>query len=75
MKTLKNSKTGELKRINEKDADKLVRQEYLGWEYVPKEVWKMESKNKSNVNKNEKESVKSRAGKKTDGKTKKSGSL
>jgi len=75
MKTLRNSKTGELKRLNDKEAEKLVRQEYLGWGYVPKEMWKMETRNKSNVKNNETESVDTRAGKKANGKTKKSGSL
>ena len=72
MKTLKNSKTGELKRINDKEAEKLVRQTYLGWNYVPKEVWKNENQTKSNTKKNETESVDTRAGKKVNTKTKKS---
>lgn len=42
MKTLKNNKTGELKRVKDKEAQKLVLQSYLGWEYCPKNVWKTE---------------------------------
>lgn len=72
MKTLKNSKTGELKRINDKEAEKLVRQTFLGWGYVPKEIWKNENQTKSNTKKNEEESIDTRAGKKVNGKTKKS---
>jgi hypothetical protein len=44
MKTLKNSKTGEIKRMQDKEADKLIRQSFLGWEYVPKELWKKDSR-------------------------------
>lgn len=40
MKTIRNTKTGELKRVNDKEAEKLVRQLYLGWSYVPKQAWK-----------------------------------
>ena len=40
MKTIRNTKTGELKRVNDKEAEKLVRQSYLGWSYVPKQAWK-----------------------------------
>lgn len=40
MKTIRNTKTGELKRLNDKEAEKLVRQSYLGWSYVPKQAWK-----------------------------------
>lgn len=75
MKTLRNSKTNELKRINDKEAEKLVRQTYLGWNYVPKELWKKENQTKSNTKKNETESVDTRAGKKVNGKTKKPGTL
>lgn len=75
MKTLRNSKTGELKRVNDKEAEKLVRQTYLGWNYVPKELWKKENQTKSNTKKNETESVDTRAGKKVNGKTKKSDTL
>ena len=42
MKTLKNNKTGELKRLHDKEAQKLVLQTYMGWEYCPKHVWKTE---------------------------------
>jgi hypothetical protein len=71
MKTLKNSKNGEIKRLNDKEAEKLVRQTFLGWGYVPKELWKQESRTKTKSEKNE-ESVDTRSGKKVDGKTKKS---
>ena len=40
MKTLKNSKTGEIKRLHDKAAHKLVINTYLGWGYVPKSEWK-----------------------------------
>lgn len=42
MKTLRNTKTGELKRLHDKEAQKLFLQTYLGWEYCPKNVWKAE---------------------------------
>jgi hypothetical protein len=42
MKTIKNQKTGEIKRLNDREAEKMVRQTYLGWNYVPKEIWKGE---------------------------------
>lgn len=43
MKTIRNTKTGEIKRLNDKEANKVVTlQGYLGWSYVPKEVWKNE---------------------------------
>jgi len=40
MKTLKNSKTGEIKRLHDKAAHNLVIQTFLGWGYVPKSEWK-----------------------------------
>jgi hypothetical protein len=40
MKTLKNSKTGEIKRLHDQAAQKLVLQTFLGWEYTPKSEWK-----------------------------------
>ena len=40
MKTLKNSKTGEIKRLHDNAAHKLVIQTFLGWGYVPKSEWK-----------------------------------
>ena len=46
MKTLKNSKTGEIKRLHDKAAHTLVMNTFLGWGYVPKSEWK---KDKSNV--------------------------
>ncbi len=43
MKTIRNTKTGEIKRLNDKEAHKIVTlQGYLGWSYVPKEMWKNE---------------------------------
>jgi hypothetical protein len=43
MKTIRNQKTGEIKRLNDKDAHKIVSQQgYLGWTYVPKDMWKTE---------------------------------
>ena len=43
MKTVRNQKTSEIKRLSDKEAHKLVTQmSYLGWSYVPKEVWKNE---------------------------------
>jgi len=43
MKTIRNTKTGEIKRLNDKEAHKAVTlQSYLGWSYVSKEVWKNE---------------------------------
>lgn len=46
MKTLRNSKTGEIKRLHDQAAHKLVSNTYLGWGYVPKSEWK---KDKSGV--------------------------
>ena len=46
MKTLRNTKTGELKRVHDKEAQKLFLQTYLGWEYCPKNVWKEETRSK-----------------------------
>ena len=43
MKTIRNQKTGEIKRLNDKEAHKVVTQQgYLGWSYVPKNMWKTE---------------------------------
>lgn len=43
MKTIRNQKTGEIKRLNDKEAHKVVTQQgYLGWSYIPKNVWKTE---------------------------------
>lgn len=43
MKTIRNQKTGEIKRLNDKEAHKVVTQQgYLGWSYVPKTMWKTE---------------------------------
>lgn len=46
MKTIRNSKTGEIKRLHDEGAEKLVSNTYLGWNYVPKSEWK---KDKSSV--------------------------
>ena len=40
MKTLKNSKSGEIKRLHDQAAHKLVLQTFLGWVYTPKSEWK-----------------------------------
>ena len=40
MKTLKNSKSGEIKRLHDQAAHKLVIQTFLGWVYTPKSEWK-----------------------------------
>lgn len=40
MKTVKNKNTGELKRLNDKEAQKLVNQTFLGWVYCSKKEWK-----------------------------------
>jgi hypothetical protein len=61
MKTLRNTKTGELKRVHDKEAQKLFLQTYLGWEYCPKNVWKTEMGTaKSTETKKEKNETKSR---------------
>jgi len=43
MKTLQNIVTGELKRVNDKEAEKLVRQKFLNWMYTSKQTWKREN--------------------------------
>lgn len=64
MKTLRNTKTGELKRVHDKEAQKLFLQTYLGWEYCPKNVWKSETRTSKSTeqseNKKEKNDTKSR---------------
>ena len=61
MKTLRNTKTGELKRVHDKEAQKLFLQTYLGWEYCPKNFWKTEMGTaKSTETKKEKNDTKSR---------------
>ena len=43
MKTIRNQKTGEIKRLNDREAHRIVTKEgYLGWSYVPKNMWKTE---------------------------------
>jgi hypothetical protein len=39
MKTLKH-KSGELKRVNDREAEKLVHQKHLGWNYCAKSEFK-----------------------------------
>jgi hypothetical protein len=39
MKTIKN-KLGELKRVNDREAEKLVRQKNLGWNFCAKSEFK-----------------------------------
>ena len=39
MKTIKH-KTGEIKRLNDKEAHKLVSQKHLGWNYCSKSEFK-----------------------------------
>lgn len=64
MKTLRNTKTGELKRVHDKEAQKLFLQTYLGWEYCPKNVWKAETRTSKSTeqseNKKEKNDTKAR---------------
>lgn len=59
MKTIKNTKTGEIKRVTDVEAETKV---VYGWEYTPKSEWKAlnpttvktekkEPKNKKNGNK------------------------
>lgn len=53
MKTIRNTKTGEIKRLKDKEAHKMVvTQGYLGWSYVPKEVWKNEVRGTVNTQEN-----------------------
>jgi len=40
MKTLKNKTTNEIKRVDDKTANQMVSQTFLGWEYCPKSLWK-----------------------------------
>jgi hypothetical protein len=47
MKTLRNRKTGEIKRLNDREAQNLVKQSFLGWEYTSKQSWKNENNKKS----------------------------
>jgi hypothetical protein len=47
MKTIRNKKTGELKRLNDREAHKMIVTTYLGWEYVPKQIWKNETRTES----------------------------
>lgn len=47
MKTLKNNKTNEIKRVDDKTARTMVSQTFLGWEYCPKSLWKETRPSKS----------------------------
>lgn len=40
MKTLRHKNTGEIKRLNDKEAQKLVSQSHLGWVYCSKSEWR-----------------------------------
>ena len=42
MKTIRNTKTGEIKRVDDKDANNMVSASWQGWEYCPKSLWKTE---------------------------------
>ena len=42
MKTIRNTKTGEIKRVDDKDANNMVGTSWQGWEYCPKSLWKTE---------------------------------
>lgn len=46
MKTLKNTKTGEIKRVDDKTANNLTQPSvsYLNWIYCPKSEWKSSKK-------------------------------
>jgi len=46
MKTLKNTKTGEIKRVDDKTANNLTQPSvsYLNWAYCPKSEWKSNKK-------------------------------
>jgi hypothetical protein len=47
MKTIKNTQTGELQRVGNKDAEIKVK---IGWTYCPKEEWKKIYNQKKEVN-------------------------
>lgn len=47
MKTLKNNKTNEIRRVDDKTARTMVNQSFLGWEYCPKLLWKENRLSKS----------------------------
>jgi hypothetical protein len=42
MKTIRNTKTGEIKRVDNKDANNMVGTKWQGWEYCSKSLWKTE---------------------------------
>lgn len=55
MKTIKNKKTGEIQRVDNKTADNMVG---ISWEFIPKSEWKKDrvvptEKQKSDVSKKE----------------------
>lgn len=65
MKTIRHKTTGELKRVNEKEADRLTG--YLGWEYCAKSEWK---KNRITNKTEENDTTERKATKKSSRKTK-----
>lgn len=69
MKTIRHKQTGELKRVNEKEAERLTG--YLGWEYCAKSEWK--KINNSKIKDND-SSTEQPATKKSSRKTKKASS-
>lgn len=44
MKTILNEKTGEVKRVSDEDARKLVNAKRSVWKYCPKSLWKKADK-------------------------------
>ena len=48
MKTIRNSKTGEIKRLHDEGVHKLVSNTYMGWGYVPKSEWKLATRKPKN---------------------------
>lgn len=42
MKTIRNKNTQEIRRVEDREARSMVDPGYLGWEYIPKSVWKTE---------------------------------
>ena len=57
MKTIRNKNTQEIRRVGDKEARTMVDPGYLGWEYIPKSVWKTEVRGE--VKKAESKQVKS----------------
>lgn len=44
MKTIKNTRTGEIRRLKDGDAEEMTK---YGWQYTTKSEWKMNRGNKS----------------------------